>query len=71
MNIEPAAWPPNEPACYGVCCPVHKSCARYSAVDFITNPAQVFTDHCGPDRPLYMPQRAPVQVEVAAKAGKA
>ncbi len=65
-------WPPNEPACFGVCCSLHKSCARYAAVDFNTNQAQVFTDHCGPNYPLYQDNRKSVLlVDLAAKAGQA
>lgn len=48
-------WPPGEPACYGITCCFHAACQRYAAVDNNSNPAQVFTDHCGADTPLFLP----------------
>lgn len=72
MSTTPAAWPPDQEACYGTCCALHGNCARYDAVDRNSNPRQLFIDNCGPGHPLYMVTPAPVQlVELAAKAGQA
>ena len=40
-------------ACYGVMCELHKTCARYYAVEESKNESQVVIGTCGKDRILY------------------
>lgn len=48
-------WPAAEPACYGVVCNLHHTCARYAAVEGNTTHGQRFVGTCGPTRPGFQP----------------
>ena len=48
------------PLCFGVCCPVHGTCARYLGVDACPRDAK-FIGTCGAARPLFIPIQ-PVKV---------
>lgn len=52
MNILPIT--PENPVCFGVCCPIHGTCQRYADVDGNSDMTRIVTDNCGPEHALYV-----------------
>lgn len=63
MTVQPIT--PHLPACFGVCCPQHADCARYAAVERMTDAYAIATcdDEGIGSRPLF--QQRPHQEQPA------
>ncbi len=61
MTLHPIT--PAQPACFGVCCPVHGRCTRYAAVDGAPASLPIIaTCERDAERPLFIDQRAEQEV---------